>query len=426
MEERRVPVNCLRVGVFIRLEIPWYQHPFLSGSFKIKSQDQIETLKGLGISTVLFIPEKSDQLPDSSVSHAQSCETKHETQPQESAATEALWKTKQERIAKLRAQRERLQRCERQFGKALQQVKTIIANLETASTEVAEQAGKLVNELVQTLIADKDVVVHQMNTKEGMENVFYHSLNTMVLGLLLGREYGMDAEALQKLGLGLLFHDLGKQRVPKKILLKKSPMTSSELKLVQLHPKYGEEMMTGRVPGFPAESLGIIRMHHEAIDGTGYPDGLKGKGIPLLVRLAAVVNTYDNLCNKADPSTSMTPYQALSCMFRNHSEQLDKEIIALLVRSVGVYPPGTLVELSNGSFGLVVSANAGNALRPGVLLYDCTIPRNEALVVEMADDPDLSIVKSIHPSKLTPEVYNYLSPRTRIVYFTEPVARFGA
>jgi HD-GYP domain-containing protein (c-di-GMP phosphodiesterase class II) len=223
-----------------------------------------------------------------------------------------------------------------------------------------------------------------------------------------------------------MFHDLGKQRIPKKILRKTQSLTLAELKLVQLHTQYGVEIINTRVPSFPPESLEIIRNHHEALDGTGYPDRLIGSEVPHLVRLAAVVNTYDNHCNKADPSTSLTPYQALSYMFRNQIVQLDKEIVALLVRSVGVYPPGTIVELSNGSVGLVVSVNSTNSLRPGILLYDSSIPRNEALIIEMEDDPDLSIVKSIHPGKLSAEIFNYLSPRTRVVYFAEPLARTKA
>lgn len=93
-----------------------------------------------------------------------------------------------------------------------------------------------------------------MNTEEGTEDVFYHSLNTAVSGLIAGCEYGLKAEALQKLGLGLLFHDIGKQRIPKKILIKNPPLTPSELKLIQLHVKYGEDMISVQVPDFPAES----------------------------------------------------------------------------------------------------------------------------------------------------------------------------
>jgi HD-GYP domain-containing protein (c-di-GMP phosphodiesterase class II) len=418
VQEFRVSVDQLRVGVFIRLEMAWFEHPFLFGSFKIKSIDQIATLKELGLTSVLFIPEKSDQLP---VPQAPKSQTQGEAPPAEKiVTTEALWNIKQERIATLRAQRERFCRCEKQYRKTLDRVRNIMNNLTTASAEVVKEASSLVEEMVQIFVSDKDIVVHLMNTEDGTEDLFYHSLNTAVLGLIVGREYGLEAESLNKLGLGLLFHDIGKQRIPKRVLIKKPPLTPSELKLVQLHTRYGEDMIAGQVPDFPAESLEIIGQHHETADGKGYPAGLKEEQIPLLVKLAAVVNTYDNHCNKVDPESSLTPYQALSYMFGKQNKQFPIELVALLVRSVGVYPPGALVQLSNGSIGLVVSVNPTHSLRPGVLLYDPTIPKNEALIIELEDEPDLSIVQSIHPASVSTEIYNYLSPRNRVIYFSEP------
>jgi len=420
VQEYRVDVDQLRVGVFIRLEMAWFEHPFLFGCFKIKSIDQIATLKELGLSSVLFIPEKSDQLPDPQAPKTQS--QGEVPRAEKTVSTEALWNIKQERIARLRAQRERFYRCEKQYRKTLDRVRNIMNNVTTASAEVVAEASSLVEEMVEMFVSDKEVVVHLMNTEEGTEDLFYHSLNTAVLGLIVGREYGLEAESLNRLGLGLLFHDIGKQRIPKKVLIKKPPLTPPELKLFQLHTKYGVDMISRQVPDFPAESLEIIGQHHETVDGKGYPAGLKDEQIPLPVKLATVVNAYDNYCNRLDPETSVTPYQALSYMFGKQNKQFPLDLVALLVRSVGVYPPGTLVQLSNGSVGLVVSVNSTHSLRPGILLYDPTIPKNEALIIELEDEPDLSIVRSIHPSKLSTDIFNYLSPRARVIYFSEPSA----
>lgn len=124
VQEYRISVDQLQVGVFIRLELAWFEHPFLFGRFKIKSLDQIATLKELGISTVLFVPGKSDQLPDSQPAQTQ---PQSETQQaKETVSTEALWNIKQERIARLRAQRERFYRCEKQFQKTLDRVRNIM------------------------------------------------------------------------------------------------------------------------------------------------------------------------------------------------------------------------------------------------------------------------------------------------------------
>ena len=422
MQEYRVYISQLRIGVFIRIDRPWYEHPFLFGSFKIKSQEQIDTLHELGFSTVICVPEKSDQLPRSATvqSGTGSAGKPEEGEGQAGTkSTKALWDVKRERIERLKAQRVKLNRCEKQFEQTLDRVKNMMNNIGTALPEVIEQANGMVGEMVDTFLADTDVVIHLMNSKSNHEEVCYHSLNTAVLGLMLGREQGLDAESLQKLGLALIFHDIGKQRIPKKVLYKQTPLTPPELKLYHLHPTYGEEIVSARAPDFPADALEIIKMHHETLDGKGFPAGLDGERIPPLVRMASIADTYDNHCNKLDVAASMTPYQALSSMFAKQSKQLDRELVALFVRCLGIYPPGTIVILSNQCVGMIVAVNSKNTLRPSVLLYDRDVPKNEALVFDLVDDPELTIVKTIHPAKLPAPVYDYLNPRTRVSYFPE-------
>jgi HD-GYP domain-containing protein (c-di-GMP phosphodiesterase class II) len=236
--------------------------------------------------------------------------------------------------------------------------------------------------------------------------------------MILGREYGLDAEAMQILGLGMIFHDVGKHRITKNILYKQTPLTPPELKMLQLHPQYGAEIMS-KMKDFPAGAIEILRKHHETENGKGYPDGLSGKDIPLLVKIATLVDVYDNHCNKLDPATSLTPSQAISYMFGKQKDRFDSELLARFIRCLGVYPPGTIALLSNESIGIVVAVNSKNLLRPSLLLYDPDIPKNEALVVDLDDEPDLKITNSIHPGKLSQKVYDYLSPRTRVTYFAK-------
>jgi HD-GYP domain-containing protein (c-di-GMP phosphodiesterase class II) len=423
MPEYTIHVNQLRVGVFIRLDLRWYEHPFLFRSFKIRGEDQIETIKKLGVSSVTCIPEKSDRSPLSPPPGRPSLNyestSQHARPPQEALPSDGLWSIKKERIERLKKQRERFDQCERSFEKSLERVKSVMKNLGTASAEVVVEANTMIEGMVSSLLSEKDIVIHLMNTKAGNEDVFYHSLNTAVLGMVLGRECGLQAEKLQTLGLGLIFHDIGKYKMDKKILYKQTPLTPSELKLIQLHPKYGEEIVS-KIPEFPSEAIEIVRMHHETVDGKGYPEGLIGPDIPLLVKIASIANVYDNHCNKLDPKTSLSPHQALSLMFSRQKQQFEMELLSLFIHCLGIYPPGTIVQLSNDTIGMVVSVNSENALRPGVLYYDPEIPKSEALVFDMEDDPDISIVRSIHPAKLPRQVYDYLSPRTRVTYFTEP------
>lgn len=420
MPEYRVDVDHLHVGVFIRLELGWFQHPFPVNRFKIKSQDQIDTLRQLGLTSVICIPEKSDELPKASLEGgaASQGDAQNSLAQDEKPVVDALWNLKRERILQFKARRRKFMLCEKRFQQTVENVKRVMGSLATASEAAVYEASHMIKEIVGSFMAEKDILVHLMNTKEGSDDTYYHSLNTAVLGMILGRECRLDAESMQKLGVGLLFHDVGKGRIEKRILYKRGRLTPPELKLVQLHPQYGQEMLA-KVEGFLGESMEIVGSHHESMDGKGYPKGLSGDRIPLLVRIATIADLYDNHCNKPDIKDSLTPYQALSFMFAKQKEELDIKLLSLFVRTLGIYPPGTIVELSNGNIGMVVSANSKNSLRPSVLLYDPAVPKEAALVFDLEEDPDVSIVKSIHPLRLPKPIHEYLDPRTRVAYFVD-------
>jgi len=129
------------------------------------------------------------------------------------------------------------------------------------------------------------------------------------------------------------------------------------------------------------------------------------------------VNVYDNHCNKFNPEESLTPHEALAYMFSAQKHYFDQEILALFIQCLGVYPPGTIVKLSNGSTGMVISVNPRNPLHPSLLMYNPEVPKKEALIFNMAEETGFRIEESIKPSLLEPEVFDYLSPRTRVTYY---------
>ena len=417
MSEVLVPVDHLRVGVFIRLELKWFEHPFLFSSFKIKDLEQIKILKELGQTEVIYIPEKSSQHP---VSPARGAEPVAAVVKSEAALTaHSLWELKAERIKKLRERNRRIQHCEKQYHETFDQVKKVMQNLVTGTEQAAKQADALVQEMVASLVTESEVVVHLMNVKVTDESVFYHTLNVAIMALLLGKECGIDPEAMHKLGLGAMFHDIGKARIPKRLLYRRTPLTGPERALLQLHPKYGEEIAS-RINGFPIEAMEVIREHHERMDGSGYPRGLTRAQISFLSEITSLVNTYDNYCNQLDPADSLTPHEALSCMFSRGQCHFSKDLLTTFIRCMGIYPPGTVVRLSNDTTGIVVSISSNNQTRPSVLVYDPQVPKNQAIIVNLEEEPELTVTRSIRPSSLPPEVFAYLNPRTRVSYYLDP------
>jgi len=163
----------------------------------------------------------------------------------------------------------------------------------------------------------------------------------------------------------------------------------------------------------------IIFFHHEMADGSGYPKGLKGESIELAVRIVAIANAYDNLCNPRAVARAKTPSEALSFMYKNELVKYDKAALSAFIKSLGIYPPGTIVALKSGRVGIVMSVDSSDLLHPNLMLYDPSIPKQEAAVVNLRRDLDDAIDRTLRPAALPTAVHEYLSPRKRICYFVD-------
>ncbi|WP_338669536.1 HD-GYP domain-containing protein [Pseudodesulfovibrio methanolicus] len=418
MPEIRISVDQLRPGVFIRLEkTSWFEHPFLFSNFKVKDADQIALIKSLGITHVVCIPEKSDVLPAAPPKSPQGVPVAEKPVPRE--VIDRLWAVKKERTRRLKQKKERIALCEKRFNTCIKTFNDILKGVIAGQAEAAVAAADFVSRLTDYFLDDRESTLHLMNVVDRGESAYSHPMNVAVLSMIVGKEARLNAEELTVLGLGALFHDIGKDRIPKKILKKRGELTRPEQELLERHPAYGAAMLAD-IDVFPRGAASVVAQHHERMDGSGFPKGLAGDGIDRLARMVAIADAYDNHCNRPDPMESLTPYLALSYMFGQQKHLFDVELLALFIRCLGVYPPGTVVELSNGEVGMVMAVNPKNQLNPSVMLYDPDVPKKEALIVDLADEPDLRVEKSIRLAQLTPEMLEYLSPRTRITYYVEP------
>jgi len=411
--EQRIGIEQVRVGLYIRLD-SWTDHPFLFSSFKIRSEKQVQQLRSLGISHVLYDSSKSDSVPLLPPKASAPPPPPSPPDPE----MEAMWAEKRKRREQLSRQREALGRCERQFAAGASTVKSLLRNLFSRPDESVQQAQALVSDMVDSMLADKDVALHLVNTKAGDENAYYHAINVTMLSLVLAKEAQLGAEEMRALGLGTLLHDIGREKIPSQILLNKAPWTKAELSFCQQHVTYGVDM-AHRLPGMPAAALDVIAMHHELLDGSGYPGRLAGEQIGRLARIACIANAFDHYCNRINPAESMTPAEAIAFMFKKEPGKYDPVLLQLFVRCMGIYPPGSVVQLNNGQIGLIMSVNPGRLLHPSLLIYDPDVPKEEALWLDMREAPELSVAKTLRPAELDMAVIAYLDPRTRISYFTE-------
>ncbi len=413
--EERISPDQLRVGLYVRLE-GWMEHPFLFNDFRIRNDKQLRALQSLGLDSILWVPARSEGLPLPPPPDDAPVIPHPVTEPDPEVA--AMWAAKQLRRENLARQREAYGRCEKKFNNSIGRVKSLLRNLFARPQETMKEAREVVAEMVDTLLAEKDVLLHLMSAKSGDENAYYHALNVTMLSLMLAREAGLDAEEMRVLGMGTLLHDMGKERVPSQILLKKTPWTAAERAFYQQHVVYGLEM-AAKLPAIPVGALEVIGQHHEFLDGSGFPGKLAANRISRYGRIVSIANTYDGYCNRNTPAEAMTPAEALRRMFKHERDKFDPELLQHFIRCLGVYPPGSIVLLNNDAIGLVVNVNPGKLLHPTLLLYDATVPKEEAIMLDLLDEPDLSVLRTLQPASLTREVFDYLSPRSRISYYAD-------
>jgi HD-GYP domain-containing protein (c-di-GMP phosphodiesterase class II) len=407
-----IPIDQLKPGVFISLDgLSWMEHPFLLNSFRITSAEQIATLRGLGLTTVQWDPVKSTAQPLAK-------DVVHEAEPDFGAgALSALMDSKRDRIQRVRDQREALARCARLFEKETDSIRQVFGTLGSRPDEAHTAARTLVGRLVSGLINASSVAVHLVNLKTPESGMPNHAMNVMVVSLLIGKSIGASEVEMNDLGLGAMLHDIGKTDVPSRVL-RNPNRNASEEQFYRGHTGFGIKNVAG-IRDIAVSVKNVIACHHERWDGKGFPNALVQSKIPKLARIVAIANRYDNLCNPLDPKTAKTPAEAVATMFKD-AGSFDPDILGTFVKALGVYPPGTFVTLTDGSFGLVVETNNRDLLRPLVMIYDAGVPRNEALLIDMRE-ADAKIETAVTPQQLPLTVVEYLAPQGRVELYLSAV-----
>ena len=418
-----VAVDQLQVGMYVYLDLKWFEHPFAFNSFKIKDAEQIAVIRSLGLQKLRYDPARSERKPVvPSVAQTSSAESPSaETgAAQSSVVSEPLREhpalaAKRALIEKIRVQREAAARIEHAFVDTAKTIQNVEKNLLSNPEQTVQQASTLVGQIADSILSAPDLAIHVMGDKIGGEELYFHALNVTMLTLMVARDIKLPQEAIQALGMGALFHDVGRREIPNKILLKQEPLTQAEQNFYALHCQYGVDI--AKTLGLLPATQAIIREHHELYDGSGYPQKLKSDAIHPLARIVAIANHYDELCNPTNLAEALTPHEALATMFAKLRGKFDPKLLQVFVRCLGVYPPGSIVQLSNGTIGMVATINTAKPMKPMVVIYDADIPKEEAILVDMEQETDVNIARSIRPAQLPREIYNYLSPRKQVSYY---------
>ena len=313
---------------------------------------------------------------------------------------------------KLRKQRDAATRAERDWENSAKAIRDALVGLSRSPKSAGAQLLDLSTKTAAEICRGKEVLLHLLGDKKG-QGLQFHALNVMTLCMLLGKNVGLNERELTDLAIGALAHDAGKAQIPPAIL-QSATRKKFEEDFYRQHVHYSLEF--AKLSGsFSPEALAIIACHHEHIDGSGWPNGKKdlSKG----ARILALINRYDRLCTpEAAGREALMPTEALAYIFRNQKGKYDAALLSSLIRILGIYPPGTIVQLNDGTLALVVSPGE-NSLQPKVLIYSPEMAKDDAPTLELASDTGLKITEAIRPSTLPQDVLDWLNPQQRLSYY---------
>jgi putative nucleotidyltransferase with HDIG domain len=410
-----IEIDQLCVGLYIHLDLSWMNHPFTLSNFKIHNQDQIEKIRQIGLKKLRYDPKRSECEPLVFNTEAQPKKvevvTNLDMEPIKEPTVEQI---RRERLKQLN---HAIDESEKKFVEVSEVVKGLNEHIQTSPKACVDQATSVVDDIVEMALTEGDIVIHALNGNRSSDAHYQHPLNVTVLSLMLAKSLSISKEEMQLLGLSAMLHDIGKTSV-NDVILKKADLSKEELAEYQLHSVYGAQLI--HKLGLPSRIGRVLLQHHECWDGSGYPNHLKGDQIDPLASIIYLVNTYDNLCNPIQYSDVKSPYEALRLMFTHLRAKCNDELLKHFIKSLGVYPPGSIVKLSDGNHATVISVNPDQPLRPYIQLQDDGVSIMPQ-ILNLQDEANLSITNCININQLSPTLLHTLNPRKRINYFIDNI-----
>ncbi|WP_229007851.1 HD domain-containing phosphohydrolase [Methylophilus sp. Leaf408] len=413
-----IDIEQLQIGLYIHLDLGWMDHPFSISNFKVTEESQIETIKSLGLTQLRYDPRRSSSTPLRSGSHNNVVEfpLKKAFLPRLEVIDDSpeLSTAQKKQLALKHA----ITESEQKFLKASSDV----WNIQKMSVEHPDKAFGLASSVVQDLVTstltEGDVAIHAMNGHRIGDQHYQHELNILVLSMLLAKNLDISDDDAVILGMAAILHDIGKRQISDKILLKKDPLSVRETAIYQTHVMLGLNML--KEVSVPRKILSIIGQHHEFADGSGYPKGLHCDDIDPLSHILIITNMYDNLCNPSNPALAKTPYEALSVMFAQQRHQFDQTILRRFIKCLGIYPPGSVIRLSDQKLATVLSTNPQQPLRPFIqMITDDNDEDGE--IIDLREVLDLNIIQCLKPEQLPTILQKMMGQKQRTSYFLDKV-----
>lgn len=375
---KKIKVTQLRQGMYINdLKCGWFNHPFALNHFKLKNENDIRKMIAAGVKEVeidtskgidIFVVKKQETPPVEDIHHAIAEPAK------KIGATQELGQAK---IA---------------FAEAGEFITEMMTNVKMGKHVELEQVNPVINKMSSSILRNHNALLSLSRIRAMDKYTFEHSVSVSVLMMSFAKSMGLSRKIINEVGIGGLLHDIGKTLTASEILNKPGKLTAQEFVMMKEHVVDSRKILQ-KSKGLSQIALDVAALHHERYDGSGYPLGLKGNDISLYGQMSAITDVYDALTADRCYHKGKEPSEVLKLLFKWSGSHFNPELVQKFIQSVGIYPAGSLVLLSNHYLAKVIDINE-NLLKPEVELFLHTkkrsyVPRK---IINLSEHSDIKIV----------------------------------
>ena len=382
MALRRIEISQLIPGMYVvEMDVPWYRTPFLSHKRLINDQQTILVMKQHGIRVISIDTTKGCDVPSTpsdspSVTVEGPATPSHSTEPQTQPVA-------QDPVTPPTTPSPEPKRDEPLttviYAQAQEAVSRIFDDLERGVPPSPETAKAIVSNVLSQVLSNRAAMATQVaiqQIKQFDRSLAAHALDTCVLSLIVAIESSLDTTLQEHIGTGALLHDAGYVRLPRNLVRKRDECTGQDKVLLQQHGKLGVALLS-KQPGIDEQILRIVSEHHERANGSGFPAGLHNENISRLAQIIGIVDFYDGMVSHRGAKPNMIPHDAVRQLFlAGESGLFEKALVEIMIRSIGVYPIGSLVRLNTGEQAVVIGANPQQRLKPIIKVISDTQGRS--------------------------------------------------
>jgi HD-GYP domain-containing protein (c-di-GMP phosphodiesterase class II) len=363
---KKIGVEHLRIGMHIHeLCGSWMEHPFWRTKFIVTDPKDIRDIIDSGIKEVWIDVEKGVDVPAAESKEAV------EAKVDEALMHAAITGTPQQSAPPRIAMAEEVKRAAKICANAKGAVVSMFHEVRMGKAISSEAAGELVDEISSSVMRNPGALISLARLKTADDYTYMHSVAVCALMVALARTLNMDDRQTRDAGMSGLLHDLGKAMMPMDVLNKPGKLTDEEFAIIKSHPVEGHRLLVegGTVSGIP---LDVCLHHHEKIDGSGYPHRLKDENISMFAKMGAVCDVYDAITSNRPYKAGWDPAESIRKMTEWCNGHFDARIFQAFVKSIGIYPVGSLVRLSSGRLAVVTEQSDDSLLTPSIKVFFST------------------------------------------------------